>query len=79
MFREMLNMQLVLKYKKLFRENNSPVDIAAFAAIIISGIYYLFLHKDRSTFCGLDLNDPSDVQTLRQTIAQLTKMVFSSI
>lgn len=79
MLREMLNMQLVFKYKNLFREGKSPIDIAAFSAIIISGIYYLFLHRNRSFFCGLDLNDPKDIETIRTTVRQLVHMVFSTL
>lgn len=79
MFREMQNMQLVLKYKKMFINEGSPIDIAAFSALMIGGIYYLFLHKDRSTFCGLDLNDPNHIQTLQKTISQLIDMVFKTV
>lgn len=77
MLREMQNMQLIKKYKKLFRDSGNPIDISAFAALMIGGIYYLMLHKDRSTFCGLDLNDPAARDTLRRTISQLTALVFS--
>lgn len=79
MLREMLNMQLVFKYKKLFREKKSPIDIAAFGALIIGGVYYLFLHRNRSSFCGLDFNDPADITRLRETIARLSEMVFKSL
>lgn len=79
MMREMLNMQLVLKYKRLFRQGDSDVDIDAFAALMIGGIYYLFLHRDRSTFCGLDLNDPKDIAKLRNAIRQLTSLVFATL
>ncbi|MBD5178506.1 MAG: TetR/AcrR family transcriptional regulator [Bacteroidales bacterium] len=79
LFREMLNLQLVFKYKKLFREGNSPIDIAAFSALIIGGIYYQFLHRDRSSFCGLDFNDPKDIEIMRNTVSQLVKLVFSTL
>lgn len=79
MLREMFNMQLIFRYKKLFREKNSPMDITAFAALIIGGAYYLLLHCDRSTFCGLDLNEETDMVRIRKTIAQLTDMVFQTL
>lgn len=79
MLREMLNMQLVFKFKKLFREGSSPIDIAALSALMIGGIYYLFLHRDRSTFCGLDLNDPADIERLRQTIANMVHLSFQTL
>lgn len=77
--RELLNMQLIQKYKKLFREGKSPVNIAAFSSIIIAGIYYLLLHRDRSSFCGLDYNDPKDLDILRTTVSQLVNLVFSTL
>lgn len=79
MLREMLNMQLVFKYKQMFRDGKSPIDISAFAAIMIGGIYYLFLHRNRSFFCGMDLNDPKDVETLRNTVSQLVNLVFATV
>lgn len=78
-FREMQNMQLVFKYKKLFRDGNSPIDIASFSALLIGGIYYLFLHKNRSTFCGVDLNDPADLEEMRRTIRSLVSLVFATL
>lgn len=77
--REVQNMQLVQKYKKLFREGKSPINIAAFSSLIIGGIYYLILHRDRSSFCGLDYNDPKDLDILRSTVSQLVKLVFSTL
>lgn len=79
LIRELQNMQLVQKYKKLFRDSGSPINIAAFSSIIIAGIYYLILHRDRSSFCGLDYNDPKDLDILRTTVSQLVKLVFSTI
>lgn len=77
--REVQNMQVVQKYKKMFRDGESPINIAAFLSLIISGIYYLMLHKDRSSFCGLDYNDPKDLDILRTTVSQLVKLVFSTL
>lgn len=79
LLRELQNMQLIQKYKKLFRDGKSPINIAAFASIMIGGIYYLLLHRDRSSFCGLDYNDPKDLEVLRTTVSQLVKLVFSTL
>lgn len=73
--RELHNMQLVQKYS----DNRSPISMAAFSSIIIAGIYYLILHRDRSSFCGLDYNDPKDLDILRTTVSQLVKLVFSTL
>lgn len=79
LIREVQNMQLVQKYKKMFRDCESPINIAAFSSLIIGGIYYLILHRDRSSFCGLDYNDPKDLDILRTTVSQLVKLVFSTL
>lgn len=50
-----------------------------FSALIIGGIYYQFLHRDRSSFCGLDFNDPKDIEIMRNTVSQLVKLVFSTL
>lgn len=79
LLRELQNMQLIQKYKKMFRDGESPINIAAFASLMIGGIYYLLLHRDRSSFCGLDYNDPKDLEILRSTVSQLVKLVFSTL
>ena len=79
LLRELQNMQLIQKYKKTFRDGESPINIAAFASLMIGGIYYLLLHRDRSSFCGLDYNDPKDLEILRSTVSQLVKLVFSTL
>lgn len=79
MLREMLNMQLVFRFKKLFRDSSSSIDIAALSALMIGGIYYLFLHRDRSTFCGLDLNDPGDIDRVRTTIDEIVRLAFKTL
>lgn len=79
MLREMLNMQLVFKFKKLFREGDSSIDIAVLSALMIGGIYYLFLHRDRSTFCGLDLNDPGDIERMHKTVDAIVDLAFSTL
>ena len=52
--REMFTLPLAEKYDDLFK--NSGIDFVAIATIIVSGLYYLYLHKDRSTFCNIDMN-----------------------
>lgn len=79
MLREMLNMQLVFRFKKLFRESDSSIDIAVLSALMVGGIYYLFLHRDRSTFCGLDLNDPGDIERMKKTVDAIVDLAFSTL
>ncbi len=71
--REMDNETLLVYYSKIFK--GTDFNIRAFTALLISGIYYMHLHKDKSTFCGIDLNSKKDkdnfVKTLRKTVNRL--------
>ena len=59
--REMFTLPLAEKYDDLFK--NSGIDFVAIATIIVSGLYYLYLHKDRSTFCNIDMNTEEGSQS----------------
>ncbi|PLK44876.1 TetR/AcrR family transcriptional regulator [Emticicia sp. TH156] len=50
--------------------SHTSVDIRTKLAIQIAGIYYLVLHAryNGSLFCGIDINQPGDLQRLRQAI-----------
>lgn len=39
----------------------TDVDIVAWVSLMIGGIYYMCLHKDRAEFCGIDINNPKHV------------------
>ena len=60
--REMFTLPLAEKYDDLFK--NSGIDFVAIATIIVSGLYYLYLHKDRSTFCNIDMNTEEGIRPL---------------
>lgn len=73
--REMFTLQLAEKYDDLFK--NSGIDFVAIATIIISGLYYLYLHKDRSTFCNIDMNTEEGRNRVNQAIKFLSELLFS--
>lgn len=73
--REMFTLPLAEKYDDLFK--NSGVDFVAIATIIISGLYYLYLHKDRSTFCNIDMNTEEGRNRVNQAIKFLSELLFS--
>lgn len=75
LFREMQVMQMMINYKKLFK--GKDVDIAAFSAIVIGGIYYLCMHKDRSPFCGIDINDEMGLAAIRKALKALVDYAFA--
>ncbi len=46
----------------------TDVDIVAWVSLMIGGIYYMCLHKDRAEFCGIDINNPKHVERLKRTL-----------
>ena len=42
----------------------------------MAGIYYFILHKDRSTFSGIDLNTPEGKHRIVKAIRSLAAMMF---
>lgn len=75
--REMFTLPLAEKYDDLFK--NSGIDFVAIATIIVSGLYYLYLHKDRSTFCNIDMNTEEGRSRVNQAIKFLSELLFSKI
>lgn len=73
--REMFTLPLAEKYDDLFK--NSGIDFVAIATIIVSGLYYLYLHKDRSTFCNIDMNTEEGRNRINQAIKFLSGLLFS--
>ncbi len=73
--REMFTLPLAEKYDNLFK--NSGIDFVAIATIIVSGLYYLYLHKDRSTFCNIDINTEEGRNRVNQAIKFLSELLFS--
>lgn len=73
--REMFTLPLAEKYDDLFK--NSGIDFVAIATIIVSGLYYLYLHKDRSTFCNIDMNTEEGRNRVNQAIKFLSALLFS--
>lgn len=75
--REMFTLPLAEKYDDLFK--NSGIDFVAIATIIVSGLYHLYLHKDRSTFCNIDMNTEEGRNRVNQAIKFLSELLFSKI
>lgn len=53
-------------------------DVVAISALIVAGIYFLVLHKDRSTFAGIDLNSTDGNERLKNAFAQLGRMLYGA-
>ena len=48
----------------------------AITTLLVAGIYYFILHKDRSTFSGIDLNTPEGKHRIVKAIRSLAAMMF---
>lgn len=55
----------------------SKMDMAVFTSLMIGGIYYLILHKDRSTFCGIDFSTRAGRTKLLETIESISNCIFN--
>jgi len=73
--REMVNEPLIQMLEYKFKD--SGLDINVIAATLISGIYYLILHRKRSSFCAVDFNTQIGKERLKNGIDQLTTLLFS--
>lgn len=75
--REMFTTPLTENYRKLFA--HSGVDFVALSAIIIGGIYYLSLHRETATFCGIDVATDEGSARISKAIDGLADILFSHI
>lgn len=74
MLREVHILPLVKIYEELFKDKG--IDIAALTALIIGGIYYLSLHKDRSSFSGIDINSQDGTTRIFNAIKSLVDKIY---
>ena len=72
--REVLSKGLIDQYKPLL--DDFGVNFNNIAAILIAGIYYLILHKDKSTFCNIDITKKKDREDFLKTIEWLVDLIF---
>lgn len=58
---------------------NSGVDIAAITSLFIAGIYYLVLHRNISTFCGIDFKTKEGKKRVVEMLKYLSRLMFEHI
>ncbi len=75
--REKINESLIKELEKRFE--NTGVDLSVMAALLISGIYYLILHRNMSTFCNVDFSSKAGRERLENTIDQLISILFATV
>lgn len=75
--REVNSNQFIIYYQKIFKKRN--VNFNALTALVIGGIYYLILHREKSTFCGINFNTRLGKETLQDLIQYLFDKVFDDL
>lgn len=65
---------LVKDFEDKFQDKD--IDIAALTALIIGGLYYLSLHKDRSPFSGIDMNTQEGFHRIQMAIQYFVKKIY---
>lgn len=64
---------------EFFRANlPKNVDFDCFTSLLIGGIYYLIIHRTKSTFCEIDFNKDEGSKLLTNTIEQLINTVYKT-
>jgi hypothetical protein len=59
--------------------SNSKVDISAITALLISGVYYTVLHKEISTFCGVDFKTKEGKKRMAESLKFLSDLLFEQV
>lgn len=75
--REMYTLPLTEKYKALFA--GSGIDFVALASLMVGGLYYMSLHKERATFCGIDMTKEEDNERIGKAVRTFADIIFSQI
>lgn len=75
--REKTNEPLIKMMEAIFKD--AGLDMNVICALMISGIYYLILHKDRSNFCDVDFSTRKGKERLEKGIDQLAALLFGEL
>ena len=59
-------------------EGSEDTDAVAISSLIVGGLYFMVLHKDRSTFGGIDINTADGRQRITNAFAQLGRMLYNN-
>ena len=62
-----------------YGSNSNETDIIAISALIVAGIFFMVLHKDRSTFAGIDINSPEGRKRINQAFSHIADRLFASV
>ncbi|MDR2036618.1 MAG: TetR/AcrR family transcriptional regulator [Bacteroidales bacterium] len=72
--REEMGREILHSFNKYFE--GSDVDFEMIAAILVSSIYYLVLHRNQSSFCNIDISTSRDQKRLKNLIGKITELLI---
>lgn len=72
--REVMADKLLVQSEDVMKEHG--INFNYIMSILIAGIYYIVLHKDKSTFCQVDINKKEDRDEFIRTVDWLTDQLF---
>jgi AcrR family transcriptional regulator len=75
--RELVNEPLVRLLEHIFKD--SGMDMNVITAVIISGIYYLILHRNMTKFCNVDFSTKKGRERLEVAVEQLGTILFAEL
>lgn len=75
--RDMMNLNLITYYEKIFEP--VKINIKSISAILIGGLYYLILHRERAGFCSIDFNTPGGDKSFYEAVDALADMIFGTL
>lgn len=75
--RELFYADVFAGYNKLFKDTGLHIDIIS--ALINAGIYYLILHRKRSTFWGVDFSKRPEKKRFIEAIGQVITLIFNTL
>jgi len=75
--RELFYADVFTRYNDLFKDTGLHIDIIS--ALINAGIYYLILHRKRSTFWGVDFSKRPERKRFIEAIGQVITLVFNTL
>ena len=61
----------LIKYVEFYFQNHPGKDVACLFSLLSAGVYYLILHKDTSTFGGIDFSDQTQSNRLLAVMDQI--------
>ena len=75
--RDVMNQNLIKYYELMFRPLN--INIKSVIATLISGIYYLVLHRERAEFCSINFNSPDGEKAFSEAVDAITDLLFDKL